>query len=362
VHLAFLTTKDEETLKAELAAFVERGVLFVRDVGGPVDVMSELRRRISSGDLNGPEIFFTGPMLESSPLHWEQDNEDLPGFTVPLDSKEDVDALLPILAEKGAPLIKTFNNIKPELYPHIVDTANQHGLKIVHDPGRPLLNWVPLGDALELGVTAFEHAPAPWSYLLKDQYQEKRAALSRPDVEQQQQMAFIEQMFELGIDSISEERLQRLSALMIASNAVLCPTLRAFNVEEEEAQTGAGAEENDEQKRASENMLERMLVVCEFIVREMSGSGVKLLVGQDSSEAVGTFEEMRLMSAAGVSNVEVLKGATIYAAEWLEVEDRHGSVEPGKPANLVVLNADPLHDIANVGDVHLVIQHGVIVE
>jgi hypothetical protein len=127
-HLAGLTTEGEaDALQENLVDFVSRGILFVRDVGGPVDVMSEMKSKISSGELVGPEIFYTGPMLESSPLYWEKFNEDLPGFTVPVDNREDVDALLPVLAEKGATLIKTFNHIKPELYPHIVSVARQNG-------------------------------------------------------------------------------------------------------------------------------------------------------------------------------------------------------------------------------------------
>jgi hypothetical protein len=44
----------------------------VRDVGGPVDVLSEMVTKISTGDVVGPELFFTGPMLEHSPMHWRQ--------------------------------------------------------------------------------------------------------------------------------------------------------------------------------------------------------------------------------------------------------------------------------------------------
>lgn len=60
---------------------------------------------------------------------------------------------------------------------------------------------------------------------------------------------------------------------------------------------------------------------------------------------------MILLSKAGVNNAEVLKGATIYAAEWLEADDMYGSIEPGKIADLVVLNADPLAEISNAQDV-----------
>jgi N-acyl-D-aspartate/D-glutamate deacylase len=135
-HLGFLTTLGGDSLNTEMSGFVRHGVLYVRDVGGPIDVMQQMQERISSGELMGPEIFYTGPMLESSPLYWERFNKTLAGFTVALDQKKDVDTLLPVLAENGATMIKTFNNINPDLYPYIVRIARQNQLKIVHDPGR----------------------------------------------------------------------------------------------------------------------------------------------------------------------------------------------------------------------------------
>ena len=361
-HLAFLTTKGEDSMKAELADFVHRGVLYVRDVGGPIDVMSKLKNKITSGELTGPEIFYTGPMYESSPLHWEEFNKELPGFTVALDKKEDVDKLLPELADKGAKLMKTFMNIKPDLYPYIVEIANKNHLKIVHDPGGPLFNWVPIDEAIKQGITTIEHAKAPWPYVLKDEYRRKHDALVEPDADPKRQGKLMLQMAELGIASISEKRLKDLSALMIENNTVLCPTLRVFKDWEVENQTGEAEGEIAEKQNFRKKVATGVKTISDYFVQVLSENGVKLLVGQDNSQAVGTLEEMILMKAAGVTDLEVLKGATIYAAEWLELDDKYGAVEPGKMADLVVLNSNPLDDIAHVGDVFMVIQQGEIVK
>ena len=361
-HLSFLTPQGEESLRAALAEFVHRGVLYVRDVGGPIDVISRMKSRITSGQLTGPEIFFTGPMFESSPLHWEQFNETLPGFTIALNTKEDVDIKLLELAGSGAKLMKTFNNVKPELYPYIVEIAQKNHLRIVHDPGRPLLHWIPIHMALEQGITSIEHAMAPWPYVLKDEYREKLDALTDPDADPAQQVKFSVQMAELGLAGISDKRLKDLSDLMIANGAVLCPTLRAFRASEEEIETTEAKGEPTEEQKAKGRINSGMNVVNEYFVKKLSDYGVEMLVGQDNIEAVGTLEEMILMNEAGVTELEVLRGATIYAMEWLEVDDRYGTVEPGKIADLVVLNSNPLDDIAHVGDVFMVIQHGEIVK
>jgi hypothetical protein len=361
-HLAFLTTLGEDTVRTELADFVRRGVLYVRDVGGPIDVMSDLKDKITSCELAGPVIFYTGPMLESSPLNWAEFNKALPGFTVALDTRDDVDRVLPELARKGARFAKTFNNIKPELYPYILEVAGENGLKIVHDPGGMLFNWIPIDAAVKQGITTIEHAKAPWPYVLKDEHRQKHDTLIGPDVDPQTQMPFKLQMASLGVDSVSEERLEDMSSLMIENNVVLCPTLRVFKGWEEEDRAAEEKGEITESQKMRMKIAPGMKAVSEHFVRTLSARGVKLLVGQDSLEAVGTLEEMILMQEAGVSAVEVLKGATIHAAEWLEVDDRYGAVESGKIADLVILNSDPLDDVAHVGDIFMVIQHGEIVK
>ncbi len=361
-HLSFLTSQGEDSMETALAEFVQRGVLYVRDVGGPIDVISRMKSRITAGQLVGPEIFFTGPMFESAPLHWADFNKALPGFTVALDTKEDVDTLLPELAGKGARLMKTFNNIKSDLYPYIVEIARKNHLKIVHDPGGPLFNWVPIHAALEQGVTTIEHAKAPWPYVLKDEYRKEHDALIGPDADPMQQAEFTAQMAALGLDGISEKRLKDLSDLMIVNDAVLCPTLRVFKAMEAEMRAEKTKGELPEEQKARQKILLGMNVVSDHFVKKLSEYGVEMLVGQDDVEPVGTLEEMVFMKEAGVTELEVLRGATIYAAEWLEVDDKYGSVEPGKIADLVVLTSNPLDDITHVYDVFMVIQHGEVVK
>jgi len=301
-------------------------------------------------------------MFESTPLYWGDFNNVLADFTVALDTKEDVDSMLLNLAGKGAKLIKTFNNIIPELYPYIVEVARQNQLKIVHDPGSPLFNWVPINEALEMGITSIEHAKAPWPYVLKDEYRERHDSLIGPNIGMGEQMNLMLQIAELGITSISEKRLEDLAILMNENKSVLCPTLHIFKVLEEESQDDPAESELTEEQKIRKTVSAGMKEVSDYFVQELSRYGVKMLVGQDGINADGTSEEMVLMKEAGVPDVEVLRGATIYAAEWLEVDDKYGSVETGKIADLVMLNANPLDDISSVSDILMVIQAGEILE
>jgi imidazolonepropionase-like amidohydrolase len=90
----------------------------------------------------------------------------------------------------------------------------------------------------------------------------------------------------------------------------------------------------------------------------MIRGGVKFLVGQDGINPSGTFSEMRLLKDCGLSETEIIKGATIYPARWLGVENRLGSLSPGKQADIVILDKNPLDDIDNVKSTFLVLKQG----
>lgn len=68
------------------------------------------------------------------------------------------------------------------------------------------------------------------------------------------------------------------------------------------------------------------------------------------------------MSRAGMSNADVLRIATINGARFLGVDDRIGTVEAGKIANLLVLNENPLADIRNTRSIDRVLLKGRLID
>ena len=285
-----------------------------------------------------------------------------------LDSPADVDSILPELARKGAPIIKTFNDIDPGVYRHLVEVAKRCGLKIVHDPGGPLFHWIPMDQALDLGVTSIEHAKSPWPVVLKDPLKQEHDRLVGPKASQMAQMAFLTKAAGMGVASVSEDRLRRLAEKMNEKGAFLCPTLEVLT---NSAMENEAIEEAKKQMKVDSlpapalemlrKIVEGMKAVSRHFVREFAGYGVKMLVGQDGSDAAATFSEMRALKEGGVRESEIIKGATIYPAQWLGVADRLGSIAPGKQANILVVNGDPLSDIAQMQATFVVIQNGKLV-
>jgi len=99
------------------------------------------------------------------------------------------------------------------------------------------------------------------------------------------------------------------------------------------------------------------------MVGEMNRAKVKLLAGTDTSSGypVAGFalhDELALLVQAGLSPVEALQTATINAAEFLGLKESLGTIEAGKLADLVLLDANPLADINNTRKIFAVIANG----
>jgi len=95
--------------------------------------------------------------------------------------------------------------------------------------------------------------------------------------------------------------------------------------------------------------------------------GVIIAAGTDAGN-IGTphgpalFREFELMKQAGLSHSDILKSATINGATLMGLEDRLGTITPGKYADIIILNADPLEDIMNTSNIMTVIANGTIFE
>jgi Tol biopolymer transport system component len=92
-------------------------------------------------------------------------------------------------------------------------------------------------------------------------------------------------------------------------------------------------------------------------------AGGRVLIGSHGQfQGLGYHWEMWSLASGGVSNLEVLKSATIHGAEAIGFAQDLGSIEPGKLADLVVLNQNPLADIHNTNTIQYVMKNGELLE
>jgi imidazolonepropionase-like amidohydrolase len=100
-------------------------------------------------------------------------------------------------------------------------------------------------------------------------------------------------------------------------------------------------------------------------LRPVWDAGITVAMGTDAGN-VGTlhgpsiFREMQLMRDAGLTMPEILLSATVNGAKVMGMERDLGTVQPGKLADLIILNADPLQSVDNLSKVHRTIKGGVV--
>jgi imidazolonepropionase-like amidohydrolase len=100
-------------------------------------------------------------------------------------------------------------------------------------------------------------------------------------------------------------------------------------------------------------------------LRKVYAAGIPVVLGSDSSGAfVGLASqiELSLEAEAGLSAYQVIQTATINAARMINREKDLGSIEEGKLADMLILNADPLADIANIRKIYRIVKGGVVYE
>jgi len=96
-------------------------------------------------------------------------------------------------------------------------------------------------------------------------------------------------------------------------------------------------------------------------------AGIPLLAGTDTGfpfvlPGFGLNEELKYLVAAGLTPLEALRTATINPAKFLGEEEMSGSVEKGRLADLVILNADPVKNIQNLHSIEAVIVNGKLLD
>jgi imidazolonepropionase-like amidohydrolase len=99
------------------------------------------------------------------------------------------------------------------------------------------------------------------------------------------------------------------------------------------------------------------------VVGAMRRAGVRFMSGTDVGNpyvysGFSLHDELRLLVKAGLSPLQALQAATLNPAQFLNVADSLGTLEAGKLADLVLLDADPLADIGNIGRIRAVVLNG----
>ncbi len=341
------------TGRSLLALYVANGVTGVRDMAGEWPVLQAWRAEIAAGTLVGPRIVASGPYLEGGPM-------PIPHLLArdPGEAQAAVDSLVAM----GVDFIKLHGQLSRETYFAIARRARERGI--------PFTGHVPrsVGSAAasDSGIRSIEHllaVPMPctaaesltWSPRFPVQ-----AALGRCSSEDQDaaNARFVRNGTWMTPTFVAAYEIAEWPHRGLPGDAVAryLPTeLRTFVLElfPMPDSIPAGSE------LVGRAVLARRLAQ----VAAMHRAGVGILTGTDaplrnSPPGFGLHEEMALLVRGGLSPHAAIRAATFAPAQFLGMLDSAGTVAPGKRADLVLLDADPLADIANTRRIAAVIFGG----
>ena len=158
---------------------------------------------------------------------------------------------------------------------------------------------------------------------------------------------------------------ETLAMIKARPNIVLIPNLpeRGVKVDMSWLKEGLPADEYEKLEKANVDSpkAQAFYGIQARNLRKMSDAGVKITLGTDGNRAWGPHEEMEDMVLAGMTPMQVIVSATRNGAEFLRMTDT-GTLEAGKTADFIVLDANPLDDIKNTRKISAVYLRGAAVD
>ena len=312
------TEGDARALRLLLAA----GITGVRDMGGDPVKLAESRRRIASGDLMGPRLLFAGPMLKGPPA--EADSE-----VWVIHSPDEARRAVNSLADLHVDFIKVHDGLARDSFLAIAETAKARRLTFA---GHVPVSMTPL-EISNLGQKSIGHL----EFLPKT-----CLALVDPDSRAVHRIP-------AGCD---HESLDSLLHRFAQNGTWLDPTIQSF-------------------RYFAPTRWDAIFAGFHEIAVQVRENKVQILTGTDWSDyleekgalaGASLHDELRLLVDSGFTPLEVLRAATLNPSLFLGLSDSLGTIEAGKIADLVVLEANPLGDIRNTKRIVAVISEGRLLD
>lgn len=351
---------DDAIAEHNANRLVAFGVTTLRNPGGDLPAAARYKARWAAGERVGPEAFNAGPVIN---------NADLPGLAIGVRTPEDMERVIGAQVQAGADWIKLYTGLSPTLLKAGIDAAHRHKRPAVAHLDR--IAWT---DALAMGLDGIVHLMPLSPDLLAPEQRSAWPAQARPGT-----YAFFEWWEHFDPDGPQADRLvgafQRyrpvFDATLVAFHAAFVQD--QSNPYQDDARRYAHARlfanwndgftfaigwkpEDFHRARAVWPKVQRMAV-------RLYATDARMTLGTDMSNpwiapGISLHREMQLLAEAGVPVPRILRAATSNAADALGAGTRLGRVAPGFEADLLVLDANPLHDVQHTRDIHAVVLDG----
>jgi imidazolonepropionase-like amidohydrolase len=352
--------------------FIANGVLGVRNMGGHLDELKRWRAQVISGELLGPRMVISGPLVDGlNPSH--------PDHSIVVHDPAEARATVDSFKQSGVDFIEVFDNLTPDEYYAIAEESKKVGL--------PFAGHLPQGiwasDASTAGQLSIEHLFGSLVESSKN-FDQIVHLNDSPPASPAEKASRALALLKLEVDGLDPQRLKNLAELFVKNGTWQVPTLVAGrivpflnddSVAKNPLLVYIGAKDrkdwNDLRDRYTRDnppefwTLQRAAYQEELAVtRAYHGDGVPMLGGTDAGgppfviPGFDLHNELAALVDAGFTPLQALQSVTLDAAQFLGRSDDFGTVANGKAADFVLLDANPLDDIRNTQKIRAVVVQG----
>lgn len=374
------TSSEAITRQLVFPVYIAHGMTGIRDLKGdcfspcwelstPVDSARLRESEIRAGKLLGPRVVASSAMADGLSAYG----------SLPTDTPERAREFVRQSVARGVAFIKTYDGLPREAYIALVDEANR--LKVPVAGHLPVA--VSLDEALRLEQRSIEHLGGG---NILDACSSREAELRAKTVaEISVEKPDFRPIISALVDSVDWDKCDAAIARWAASDTWSTPTL-VLNRYPGEMGMGNWRsqpqvaflhpadrdywEADDVSFAEQQGTIEerrRYNAVVREIARRMHSAGVRFLAGSDAGVpdtfwGLSLHQELVMLVSIGMSPAEALRSATLGPAQFLGREHEFGTIEEGKLADLVLLERNPLEDIANTQSIAGVMIRGRFVD
>ena len=357
-----------EENKALLPLYLAHGITTIRDCSGdlPGQVL-QWRDQIAAGSLEGPRLFTSGAKIEGIKPVWKG--------TIEVGNGADLDAAFGRLKRDRVDFVKiTDSTLTPDLFLAAVRGARANGLRASgHIPMA-----LTVQQAVDAGISSIEHLDYAFKAGVKDE-----AAIATDFAAGRIDRAEANRRLDAGFDRDTAMAAYRGFA---ARGVAVTPTLNGGRIldflDQDDHRNDPylayigpklqatyawrvdrAAKAGPEQIAARHRQYHQVAAVLPLLQQ----AGVTIMAGTDAGflnsfnyPGIGLHDELSLFVKEGLTPAQALASATRAGPAWFGVQDRYGAIAEGKAADMVLLNANPLQDIAATRAIDTVVVRGTL--
>jgi imidazolonepropionase-like amidohydrolase len=345
---AHVPSVSSVSLERVLGLYVANGVTVARGMlGQPAHL--DLRQQILSGEVLGPRLFTSGPSFNGNSVSSPRAAIDM------------------VKAQHGAgyDFLKIHPGLTREEFDALATTARRFGIQFSgHVPAAAGLHR-----ALAAGMASIDHLDGYMQAMVADDAERSGVGIGLFGV--------------LLADKIDEAKIAAIAAETAAAGVWNVPTESMFEHWVSDTDPSEMSEwpemrymtpgtigqwASSKQQVLSDPAYDPEIAASAIAVRRrlilaLHEAGAGLLLGSDAPQVFNVpgfsiHRELGYLVAAGLTPYEALLTGTVYPAEFFGQQRVFGTVEAGKEADLVLLDANPLADIGNAGRIHGVMLRG----